>query len=214
MKISQEDLFDDTVDNIMDSRTLNNMKDVLWNSYYNSYSGCTRNRCGNLKILLLNAPCNGFGDLIFAIKLRDYLSHWYDVEVTIATTFEKGLLSLGSDPKYVVGLVGGKSTQCRRFAGLKFNRKIPKQDLMFVAPMQIDFEPDLKDVQKLVPYANIWNTFTFSEYNDDLNKNFTFNTGVGKDRDGIFLTKFPKTRGKPKGLKNPYAMVYVGRFYR
>lgn len=196
------------IDNIMSIKYIKNMDNVLWRSYFNSNAKCNK-ICGHgLKILLLNAPCNGFGDLIFAIKLRDYLTTWYKAEVTIATTFEKGLLSLGSDPKYVVGLVGGKRNQCRRFKHLKLNKELPEQDLIFIAPMQIDFTPDLKDVKYIIPYANVWNTFTFSEYNDKINKNFTFNTGIGNNRDGIFLTKFI-TGKKPLELKRPYAVVYV-----
>lgn len=208
-KISYSRLYQETVNNIMSSITFNEIDDSLWESYYDTGSKCSR-VCGKgMKILLLNAPCNGFGDLIFALKLSDYLKKWYGASVTLATTFEKGLLNLGADPKYVVGLVGGNRTQCRRFARLKLNREIPEQDLIFVAPIQIDFAPDIKDVKKIIPYANIWNTFSFSEYNDSIDKNFTFNTGVGKDRDGVLLTKPSNTRGKPKGLRNPYAVVYV-----
>ena len=209
VKISYSRLHEETVHNIMSSRSFNQIDDALWQPYYDTGAKCSRTCGKGMKILILNAPCNGFGDLIFALKLSNYLKQWYGASVTLATTFEKGLLNLGADPKYVVGLVGGTRTQCRRFARLKLNRKIPKQDLIFVAPIQIDFGPDLKDVKKIVPYASIWNTFSFSEYNDSIDKNFTFNTGVGNDRDGVLLTKPSNTRGKPKGLRNPYTVVYV-----
>jgi hypothetical protein len=208
-KMSYKKLYEYTVDNIMNTKSIKNIDNTLWYPYYEAGAKCSSVSCRGMNILILNAPCNGFGDLIFAIKLSKYLKKWYGAYVTIATTFDKGLLNLGADPKYVVGLVGGKSTQCRRFANLKLNKGIPKQDLILVAPMQIDFEPDIKDVRKLIPYATVWNTFTFSEYNDSTQKNFTFNTGIGKDRDGILLTKTDKSIGKPKGLKNPYSVVYV-----
>jgi len=208
-KISYSKLYEETIDNIMSSRSLNKLTNALWEPYYANNSTCSKACAKGIKILILNAPCNGFGDLIFALKLSNYLKQWYGASVIIATTFEKGLLSLGSDPKYVVGLSGGKRNQCRRFATLKLNKNIPEQDLIFVAPIQLDFTPNINDVKKIIPYANIWNTFTFSEYNDKINKNFTFNTGVGKERDGILLTKPFKTKGKPKGLKNPYAVIYV-----
>jgi hypothetical protein len=206
--ISYSKLYDETVNNIMSIKSLKKIDNTLWMPYYERGVKCSTSCGKGMKILILNAPCNGFGDLIFALKLGNYLKKWYKADVTIATTFEKGLLSLGADPKYVVGLVGGK-TQCRRFSKLKLNKVIPKQDLIFVAPIQIDFGPNVNDVKKIIPYANRWNTFSFSEYNDDLNKNFTFNTGIGKNRDGILLTTPPKTKRKPKGLKNPYAVVYV-----
>lgn len=207
--ITYSRLYEEAVDNIMASKSFDKIDDALWEPYYAAGAKCSTSCGRGMKILLLNAPCNGFGDLIFALKLSNYLKKWYRADVTIATTFEKGLLNLGADPKFVVGLIGGKSTQCRRFARLKLNRSIPKQDLIFVAPIQIDFGPDVKDVRKIIPYANIWNTFSFSEYNDSVDKNFTFNTGVGKDRDGILLTKTSVSRRKPKGIKNPYAVVYV-----
>jgi hypothetical protein len=203
-------LYEETVDNIMRAKTKDKLSDALWKTYYNLGAKCRKNCGKGLKILLLNAPCMGFGDLIFAIKLSNYLVEWYGAEVTLATTLEKSLLNLGANPKYVVGIIGAsKRMQCRRFARLKLNKEIPEQDLILIAPMQIDFSPDLNDVKKMVPYANKWNTFSFSEYNDNLNKNFTFNTGVGGDRDGMLLTKATKTRKKPAGLKNPYAVVYV-----
>jgi hypothetical protein len=207
--LSYSRLYEEAVDNIMSTKKIVKLDNALWEPYHNSKAKCSKTCARGIKILLLNAPCNGFGDLIFAMKLSKYLVEWYGAQVTLATTFEKGLLGIGANPKYVVGLVGGKRSQCRRFAFLKMNKSVTKQDLIFVAPIQIDFTPSISDVKKILPYANRWNTFSFSEYNDHIDKNFTFNTGVGRDRDGLLLTKTTKTRGKPKGLKNPYAVIYV-----
>ena len=163
-----------------------------------------------LKVLILNAPCNGFGDLIFALKLSGYIKRWYGAEVTIATTYADGLIKLTGTSDGVVALTGGK-TQCRRFRHMKFGKTLHKQDLIMVAPVTIDFDASLKDVQYIVPYANYANTISFSEYNDKLSKKFTFHTGVGGQRSGILLTdvKIPRTR--PGGLRNPYGLVYVNR---
>jgi len=213
-KIPYSVLYEDAVDNILKTRSIKKLDNVLWEPYYHAGSTCSK-ACGKgIKILILNAPCNGFGDLIFGLKLSNYLRQWYGAEVTIATTYEKGLLGLGVDPKYVVGVMGGKQTQCRKFSKMKLNKKIPIQDLIFNAPIQSGFDPDLKDVKKMVPYATIWNTFYFSEYNDHLDKNFTFNTGVGRDRDGVLLTRPTTTKGRPAGLKNPYALIYVAESLR
>lgn len=212
-RISYKKAYEESINNILDTRKKEDLEDALWSPLYEMGAKCSK-QCGRgLRIVILNAPCNGFGDLIFALKLSKYLHEWYGAYVTLATTFEKGLLSLGANPKYVAGLVGGSRNQCRRFRSLELNKKIPKQDLILVAPIQIDFDADLKDVQKILPYANAFNTFSFSEYNDHTNKNFTFHTGVGKergvDRDGILITKVRKTGGKPKGMKNPFALIYV-----
>ena len=209
MTISFSHLYNETIDNIMTSRTYRQIKNSLWKPYLDAGQGCSKLCAKNLRILILNAPCNGFGDLIFAMKLSNYLKEWYGAHVTIATTFEKGLLSLGANPQYVVGLTGGKRTQCRRFNLLKMNKNIPEQDLIFIAPIQIDFNFSITDVKKIIPYANEFNTFSFSEYNDSISKDFTFNTGIGRNRDGLMLTKPNKRKTKPKGLKNPYALIYI-----
>ena len=212
-RISYTKACDEAIDNILDTKKKEDLEGAVWKPLYEMKAKCTK-KCGrSLRIIILNAPCNGFGDLIFALKLSKYLNEWYGAYVTIATTFEKGLLNLGANPEHVVALEGGSRNQCRRFKNLRLNKKLPKQDLIFVAPIQIDFDADLKDVQKILPYATYFNTFTFSEYNDSTNKNFTFHTGIGKergtDRDGILITKVAATKSKPKGVKNPYVLAYV-----
>ncbi len=204
------------VNNILDCKDREELHDVIWSAFYDKNRVCRKNCGQDLKIVILNAPCNGFGDLIFALKLSNYLRDWYNAQVTIATTLEKGLLGLGADPKYVVGLVGKepssiKNLQCRRFARLKMSKDLPKQDLIFIGPMQMDYDPNLIDVKKLLPYSNILNTFFFSEYNDGLDKGFDFNTGVGNDRDGLLLTKVPKKKKRLPALSNKYAIVYVAQ---
>jgi len=129
------------------------------------------------KILILNAPCNGFGDLIFAAKLSKYLQKKYKAKVRIATTLHEGLKNIGFPKSEIVELKAKKIKQCRRFSGLKME-KIPQQDLIFVAPLQADFSADFRDVKKIIPYSNRENTFFFSEYNDSLNKGLDFNTGI------------------------------------
>jgi hypothetical protein len=137
-----------------------------------------------LKILLLNAPCNGFGDVVFAMKLRDYLKEWYHCDVKIASTKVDNFKSLGEKEENLYQLKGGKSDQCRRFRNLRFvdsdgkEIEAPQADLIFVAPVQMDFDPNYSDVKAVIPYANYLNTFTFSEYNDDLDKGFDFNIAI------------------------------------
>jgi hypothetical protein len=184
-----------------------------------------------LNICILNAPCNGFGDLIFAWKLYEYIKKWYNTNVIILTTLDSGLLKLGVNPEAVYGLETSKQSQCRRFKYLKLKKPIPKQDLLFVAPVQVDFAPDLKDVKYLFPYANMFNTFFFSEYNDTLGKH-DFNLGIGgkfgKKRDGLFMEVLEGNEGNNEGNNemnteninkntvindkiptNPYSIVYI-----
>ena len=118
-KLSTSELYDEAVDSIMKCNNKDKMSDVIWKQFYENKSKCPKNCGKKLKIIILNAPCNGFGDLIFALKLFDYLKEWYEADVTLATTLEKGLLDLGANPKNTVGLVGGGNPQCRKFKGLK-----------------------------------------------------------------------------------------------
>ena len=72
----------------------------------------------NLRILILNAPCNGFGDVVFGMKLRNYLHEWYNCDVKIASTKVDNFKSLGEIEENLYELKGGKSDQCRRFKNL------------------------------------------------------------------------------------------------
>jgi hypothetical protein len=209
---SDDTILDDAIDELMSLRNKKHARDVIWKAYYDKKAKCAR-KCGKaLKILILNAPCHGFGDLIFAMKLGQYLKDWYGAKVTIASPLMDGLVKLGWKKSDAVLLSSGgksKANQCRRFKLLKLGRKVPQNDLVFIAPVQAGFDPNLRDVQHLIPYANTMNVFTFSEYNDDSKKGFDFDTGVGGKRMGLLLTNTNSIRGKPKKIKAPYALAYI-----
>lgn len=184
------------------------LKDVLWKVLYGTKCG---RKCGkDIKIIILNTPCYGFGDIIFATKLRQYLKDWYSARVLVASTRPQGFMQLGMNKADVIPLKA-KERECRRLARLKASKSL-KADLYFVAPMTMDYEASQRDVEELVPYANKLNTWFFSEYNDVLRKDFDFPTGVGGKRYGLLLTD-PKV-GKPLNkLKHPYAVIYMGVRY-
>ena len=154
----------------------------------------------DLRILILNTPCHGFGDIVFAMKLADYLREWYGAKVTIASTEPKKFATLGV--KGVVALSGG-SVNCRRLRLLSLPKNTPEADLIFVAPMAADYDIRFSDVKTLVPYADVYNTYFFSEYNDDLEKGFDFPTGVGPEYLGLMLTD----------MKKPEKRVVSGKYY-
>ena len=136
----------------------------------------------NISILILNAPCNGFGDIIFAYKLYLFIKKNYNCKVYIATPDVKLIKLLADFKKQTIIKItdkkGNHPGQCRRFSKLKIHSdKI--FDIVFVAPIAWDFTYKLNDIKKIIPYANKFNTFSFSEYNDYLDKDITFNTGVG-----------------------------------
>lgn len=175
----------------------------------------------DISILILNAPCNGFGDVIFAFKLKKYLNEWYPfASIKIASTKTDNFLTIGENPEDLIQLSSStsKEPQCRRFARLDlinndFNNNF---DLIFVAPLQADYDPSQQDIKKLIPYSNPMNTFFFSEYNDVSYKDIDFHTGIGRGKYGLLLTKMPSSILndinfiKSKNLKkNNYAVCYI-----
>lgn len=172
----------------------------------------------NVSILILNTPCNGFGDIIFAVKLKRYLTEWYPfATVKIATTKAKSFVSLGEKESSLIQLDSlSQIGDCRRFQHLIPSSSLDQFDLIFVAPLQADFEPSLKDIRYLIPYADSYNTYFFSEYNDTLDKEFDFHTGIGKGRDGMFFVDIPSAKEADMAFlqqhrlkKNKYAVCYI-----
>ena len=198
---------------ILQSKSLTQARNVFWKVFYDANVQC--NKCAkNLHILLLNAPCHGFGDIIFCIKLANYLRSWYGSKVTIATPQVNNFIKLGEPKEHLLLLKGGGHMfQCRRYERLKFRDvdgnfiPVPQFDLIFIAPLQQDYFPNIYEVKKLIPYANRVNTKFWSEYNDSLIKGMDFNIGVGGDRLGLFITS-PKIKRK-RMIKEPYAFSYI-----
>ena len=153
----------------------------------------------SIKVLILNTPCNGFGDVMFAWKLAKILRYYYGVQVSIATTMAKQLEGLGESKKYILELnncakceLKKQQTQCRRYYKLgvfKNGKKVDtsKFDIFLDAPIMSDYSPDIKNIHKMIPTATMNNTYFFSEYNDRLAKKFDFNMGVGNNRCGLLL---------------------------
>jgi hypothetical protein len=168
-----------------------------------------------LSIVILNAPCNGFGDIIFAMKLAHYIKKWYNVSPKIASTQIKSFIDLGHDEKDMIHLTTDfRDGQCRRFIRLSFPLDLPVFDVILVAPVSQDFKPSISDVRSKLPYANRMNTLFFSEYNDVLDKEFDFNTGLGKGYDGLFIESFvdlPKKLSINGLLPNRYAVSYIAQ---
>ena len=161
-----------------------------------------------LKILILCNPCHGFGDVIFAMKLMKYIVVFYKSKVKIATTTPDSFIKLGASKTYIIPLDTSSSLQCRRFARLSSKKPIDAYDLYFVAPLPADNKISQRDISILIPSANKDNTIFFSEYNDNLKKGFDFNTGIGRGRDGIFITEIPRSVNSYKSL-GKYAVAYL-----
>lgn len=191
----------------------NKLKDILWLLFYEHNVKYPQGKESELSILILNTPCNGFGDLVFAYKLANYLREWYKAKVSIATTLSKELITLGEKQENILKLVPKKNqnAQCRRFANLKIDvQKI--YDLIFIAPLMADYNPSFKDISSLIPYANKYNTFFFSEYNDSTSKSIDFQTGIGGDRIGMLFTDMPQI--PQSKIKGAYALFYIAEPFK
>lgn len=174
------------------------------------YVDINLNKKVSLDILLITLPCNGFGDIVFAMKFEKILYEWYpESNIKIITTQPDNFEKLGYDINSLYYLEA-EDTQCRKLSGLNLATPIKEEkfDLIFISPLTADFDPDLSDVQSLLPYATKFNTFFLSEYNSPLNKKIDFHMGVGENRLGIFLEKNKQSCKNIIKLKN-YSVVYV-----
>jgi hypothetical protein len=187
----------------------------------------------SLNILIINNPCMGFGDIVYAMKLTQYLREWYKCNVKIATTQPNAFKQLGENEKNLLWLKNDNvrqtktSSQCRRnrllsiydMSGARLYENNTIYDLIFVAPLTADFKIDYKDIKSIIPYSNKFNTFFFSEYNDSLRKHIDFNTGVGDGRLGLFLTDISNDSisdsagniKKKVNISDEYAMIYIAQ---
>jgi len=187
------------------TKTYKELFEIPWKLLLNKK--CTLNKCSKLNIVILNTPCNGFGDLMFAHKLATLLRNMYKCRVDIASTLPDKLKILGEDPKNIIALkTKSNDKECRRFKYLDNKGLKIKYDLLFVAPVNQDYSVEHGDIKNFVNYSNKFNTYFFSEYNDDIYKNFDFPTGVGEGYLGLLITK-PKI--KPIKRDYPYALAYI-----
>lgn len=171
-------------------------------------------KCGmedtvKLRIALLNAPCYGFGDVIFAQKLAKYLREWYGCRIDIFTTLPNEHIQLGENPKNIVKPIGlvPSQKQCKTFNKLKFPNKNVHYDLFLIAPLVNNFVININYIKKIFKYANKNNIYYFSEYNSNTAK-YDFPMGIGRGKYGIFLVDPPPMK-RLSILKNPYSMFYI-----
>ena len=192
------------IENIFDSDDMFMAKRSIYDTCLQEHTKLPIN--ARLKILILCNPCHGFGDVIFATKIKQYIKDWYGIIPDIATTTPDLFAKIGE--KNVIALSGIKGKQCRRFGNLK--AKIGKYDLLFVAPLMADSEILFSDVKKLIPYSSPTNTFFFSEYNDYLDKGFDVNTGIGNGRDGLLFIKTKSSKSDIARFNlGVYAFAYI-----
>ena len=187
------------------SKYYEDLYDIFWKLYKDDkilprhYKG--------IKIGLFNIPCAGFGDVILCKSFYDFIKKWYrGVDVTICTTAPEKYNDLGVKGQILKLQTKNKKgpNECIDFDKLQFKSRV-KFDIMLVVPV-INKTFEIKKFKKLISYANIFNTFTMSEYNGEFPPN-TFPIGVGKGQLGMMINDFKYKQQKL--MKKPYALVYI-----
>ena len=159
----------------------------------------------NVTVGLFNIPCGGFGDIIVCKTFYDLLKKWYPLmKVEICSTSPDKYKSLGVTDKIIKLYTKNNDQECIDYNELTLKKKI-KFDIMIIIPI-INKPFEINQFKKCIPYANVFNTFTMSEYNGDFPP-YTFPIGVGLDNLGILLNDFKIQQQKL--IKKPYAMVYI-----
>lgn len=158
-----------------------------------------------LRIGLINVPCNGFGDVIVCHTMYQYLKQWYPKhEIVICTTLPAKFKQLGIQTKCHKIHVHGDE-ECELYDIMYFKPQPKKFDIMICIPI-INYQFNINQFKKFIPYANLFNTFTVSEYNGEIPP-YTFPIGVGNNQLGLLLTD--KQIKRHTIIKQPYALAYI-----
>ena len=166
-----------------------------------------------LHVGLINIPCSGFGDIVNCSIFYQYLKDWYpNMKVSICTPEIDKFKSLKiKGLKFIELKTKKKDKECGNYGDYKFkNKNLCNFDLIGVVPLLLSEGMYgnfiLSHLQKLIPHATYYNTFTVSEYNGE-SPPYTFPIGVGEGYLGLFLTDMEIP--KHNLIQSPYLMTYT-----
>lgn len=215
------------INQIYNTKNFSDFYSIPWNLFLDK-SITNTDGLSKLNVAVFVNPCYGFGDVIFALKIYNYIKEWYNIIPTIVTTKPKIFLENNIDKVICVKIPNKSYKECdntrlMRAYSVNMEGECDKQidlnkeehfDLILAAPwIGTDYEPDYKALRKIFPYANKFNTFLFSEYNAPDPQKYDFPTGLGKGLYGILLNDIqpaiPQTL-----LKNPFLMVHMTDDFR
>ena len=202
-----KDDYENIIKLMNNKRKISDLNNLLWEYYSKDKLEAIHSK--NVSIGLFNVPCGGFGDIIVTKTFNDYLKNWYPhANITICTTGPEKYKQLGIKDKMIrlVRKDGSDfdNAECSGYEELKLTQK-KHFDIMIVIPV-INYVFNIQKFKKLIPYANIFNTFSVSEYNGEFPP-YTFPIGVGEDNLGIFFNDYKIV--KQKLIQKPYALVYI-----
>ena len=186
-----------------ESKYFEDLYDIFWK--ISEGEKLTKQHYNNVSIGLFNIPCAGFGDIIVCKTFYDYLKEWYPTsKIKICTTTPEKYKELKIDGDIYKLHSKVENNECLDYNQLILKRKI-KFDIMIAIPI-INKIFEISKFKKLVPYANVFNTFAVSEYNGEFPP-YTFPIGVGYDNLGILFNNFKQS--KQNLINGPYALVYI-----
>lgn len=180
-----------------------------------------------MRILIVCIACYGFGDVVFAHKLRLILRKWRPrLRVVIASQSAAGFRTLGLATDIIPLVPRRTSTAayrdrndpeqdaCKTLAQLKADpdsvHALEDFDVYFVAPWSSESNMDWEGIRVLTKgSATRANTLFFSEYNGHL-KPSMINTGVGPGRLGMLFVDVPFSQTR-RPLKDPYTIMYIAK---
>jgi hypothetical protein len=196
------DLFHEIMNLINKCKYYEDLYDIIWKLFENKDIKPVHKKCN---IGLFNIPCGGFGDIIVCKTLYDYLKKWYPQStISICTTTPEKFKQLGVDSSFVKLYSKTDNNECLDYDQCILKKKI-KFDCMVIVPI-INKIFNINQFKKCIPYSNVFNTFTMSEYNGEFPP-YTLPIGVGEGHLGILLNDF-KIKQQTL-IKKPYAMVYI-----
>lgn len=187
------------------------------------------------RILILNAPCNGFGDVLFAYKLKETLERGGMEAVVVTTYAAQAAKSLALEVQAFDGFgplqdASRRKRSCRRFAKLQLPenilqtcRNVGPFDVAIQAPIMYDHDVNWEDFstfmrlngQRLRTEGGLIaeRMLVFSEYDHPQNSRSIVVPGLSKGAIGllppsrlIHLAK-PLSRNMPP---SPFTIMYLG----
>ena len=186
-----------------ESKYFEDLYDIFWK--ISEGEKITKQKYNNVSIGLFNIPCAGFGDIIVCKTFYDYLKEWYPTsKIKICTTTPEKYKELKIDGDIYKLYSKVENNECLDYDQLELKRKA-KFDIMVAIPI-INKSFEITKFKKLIPYANVFNTFAMSEYNGEFPP-YTFPIGVGYDNLGILFNNFKQNTKKL--INGPYGLVYI-----
>src|SRR3990172_286697 len=172
----------------------------------------------DLHVAVVAAPCHGFGDVIFASKFANYIkkglfsTNPYSSNVVLITSLPNLFKTLDNTEIPIIGLQGRKK-QCRKLQHYKRPIGLETLDLIFIAPLNFDYNVEYVDVKGLFNESTPFNTIFVSEYQTGLRPGLEFDipTGIGPDYFGLLFDDLAPSPKLSKVGKTPYILAYLAK---